>query len=318
MTGEHDGLVPRRKVVAMGAAAAGVAVAGAPHLAFADAGPSPEGASGRLPVQAMESILELEGTVTNGVLVIDVARDDIGNSRGPLDVLFTPAFEIDGTLTFQPLAGNRAFFNGDLALKPEETNRFIDAIFANGLVFQAFHQHFHEMRPQVWFIHFRGVGEPKALARKVRNVLGATSTPLPQTLPPAPKTPLDPDRLARILDGDAEVGEDGVVTVSVSRTDRVTIDGVVVSPEANISSNIMFKPLGRSGTAAVAAPDFSMTGPESARVIPLMRHQGWEIGCLYNQETDEQPQLFFSHMVKRGEPYELAREIRKGLDLTAV
>ena len=51
-----------------------------------------------------------------------------------------------------------AFFNGDLALKPEECNPFIDAIIANGLIFQAFHQHYIETHPNVWFIHWRGEG----------------------------------------------------------------------------------------------------------------------------------------------------------------
>ncbi len=105
----------------------------------------------------------------------------IGDSQGPLGVTFTPSFEIDRTLTFQPLGHRLAFFNGDLALKPEETNPFIDALLVNGLIFQAFHQHYIEMKPQIWFIHWRGIGDPIKLAEAVHNVLKATSTPLPQT-----------------------------------------------------------------------------------------------------------------------------------------
>jgi hypothetical protein len=41
-----------------------------------------------------------------------------------------------------------------------------------------------------------------------------------------------------------------------------------------------------------------------------------DIGCLYNQETDEVPQLYFSHMWKTGSPYDLAQSVRKGLLLT--
>lgn len=129
----------------------------------------------------------------------------------------TPSFEIDGTLTFQPLGKNLAFFNGDLPLKPTETNPFIDAVLENGLVFQAFHQHYIELHPQVWFIHWRGIGDPIKLAQAIHNVLKVTSTPLPQKMPSKPKTPLDPKRLARILHGQASVGEQGVVTVNVSR-----------------------------------------------------------------------------------------------------
>jgi hypothetical protein len=42
---------------------------------------------------------------------------------------------------------------------------------------------------------------------------------------------------------------------------------------------------------------------------------GWQIGCLYNQEPAEQPQLYFEHQFKAGDPYQLAAEVRKGLDL---
>ena len=51
-------------------------------------------------------------------------------------------------------------------------------------------------------------------------------------------------------------------------------------------------------------------------VVSLMRGAGWQVHCLYNQETAESPQLYFSHMLKTGDVYELAAEIRKGLDLT--
>lgn len=38
--------------------------------------------------------------------------------------------------------------------------------------------------------------------------------------------------------------------------------------------------------------------------------------CLYNQETDEHPQLFFSHRFKTGDPYQLAQEVREDLNRT--
>jgi hypothetical protein len=52
-------------------------------------------------------------------------------------------------------------------------------------------------------------------------------------------------------------------------------------------------------------------------VIELMlNHLDWYQGCLYNQETNEHPQLYFDHMVKVGNAYQLAAEIRRALDLT--
>jgi hypothetical protein len=57
-----------------------------------------------------------------------------------------------------------------------------------------------------------------------------------------------------------------------------------------------------------------MLGQDVNPVMKVMRSANWDIGCLYNQETQEQPQLFFSHQIKTGDPYQLAREVRAGLD----
>ena len=105
-----------------------------------------------------------------------------------------------------------------------------------------------------------------------------------------------------------------MVTVYVKRRDLITLGGVKARPETNVATNVSFEPLDASGTQTAAAPDFSMEGQEVDRVMRTMRGQGWDIGCLYNQETGERPQLFFSHQFKTGDPYQLAAEIRKGLD----
>jgi uncharacterized protein DUF1259 len=207
-------------------------------------------------------------------------------------------------------------------LEPE-TNPFIAALLQHGLVVQAFHQHL-PMVPQVWFVHFRGIGDPIALARAARAAIDVTRTRLPQQPPQHPTTPLDAQRLGRILHGQATVGNDGVVTVTVLRTDRILLDGVRVAPQCGISTTIEFKPsrkddAGKGGGQANAqvCPDFSMT---SAEVVPVVKRMliehHWSQGSIRNDETNEVPQLFWDAMVKEGDAYQLAQEIRSGLDLT--
>jgi hypothetical protein len=310
--------ITRRRALALGGgAAAGGLITSSPLLTAAQASAMPKRKQhGKLPAGKMQQILDAEGTVSDGLLSIDIARSDIGQSSGPLGVTFSGSFEIDGTLTFEPLGDHLAFFNGDLPLLPQETQPFIDAVIANGLTFQAFHQHYIEMNPQIWFIHWRGVGAPLALAKAVRNVLGVTATPFPQTMPKNPTTPLDSKKLAKILHGDAQVGDNGVVTVGVNRKDHIVVQGTQLNPASNIDTEVQFQPRASDGSMADAAPDFSMTGPEVMPVVETMRAQGWFVSCLYNQETQEHPQLFFSHMLKTGDPYTLAAEIRRGLDKT--
>lgn len=124
-------------------------------------------------------------------------------------------------------------------------------------------------------------------------------------------------KLAAILGGDSSVGDNGAVTVTVPRRTPVLLGGVRIKPELGVSTNVQFQPLGH-GQAAIV-PDFSMTSAEVNSVTRTMRRYGWDIGCLYNQETAEQPQLyFFSHTFKMGDALCLAREVREGLEHTDV
>jgi uncharacterized protein DUF1259 len=287
---------------------------GGPPAAAPDSHKSSEATP--LPVKTMESILQAKGSVSNEVLSVGIDRSDIPNVQVH-GIPIKPSFEINGDLSFQPIGNGSAFFNGDIPVKPSEINPVIDAIINNGLSFQAEHQHLYDFEPMVWFIHMRGKGDPLRLASAVHSVLKATSTPLPQEPPAHPSTPLNKGKLKRILHGyEAQVGEDGVVTVFVARRNPIKIEGVHVKPQTNIANNIAFEPLNAQGTEAAAVPDFAMEASEINPVMTVMRNQGWDIGCLYNQETDEHPQLFFSHQLKTRDPYQLAEEIRKGLNQT--
>ena len=267
-----------------------------------------------LPVQQIEHILQGPGTVSNGVLSISLSRTDLGTVKGPLGVPFEGPFELMHDIYFQSLGNNKAILNGDVTLLPKEVNPFIDALLASGLVLQAYHQHYIEENPQTWHIHFRGVGDPLDLARALHKAIKVTGTPLPQKAG-STTTPLDANRLGKILGGDASV-DDGVVNVEVARKNRIRLGGVEISPYLNVATTIQIKPLDKGGSKAAVGPDLSMTADEVVPVTRLIRQKGWFDGCLYNQETDEQPQLYFSHMLKVGDPYELAREVRKALDLT--
>ncbi|HWE12747.1 MAG TPA: DUF1259 domain-containing protein [Solirubrobacteraceae bacterium] len=271
---------------------------------------------GTLPTKPIESAMQAQGTMINGDLSVGITRTDLTNVTLN-GVPIKPSFQLNGEIDFQSLGHGRALMNGDLAFKPGELDAAISAIVGNHLTFQAEHQHMYDFSPAVWFIHLRAKGNPVTIAREVHNVIKTTSTPLPQSSPSNPPTPLDKGRLQKILHGyDAEVSDNGVVTVYVARRNPVYIDGIRVNPATNIATNVSFEPLNSSGTQAAVIPDFAMQANEINRVVGAMRARGWDIGCLYNQETGESPQLYFSHEFKTGDPYQLAQEVRDGLNQT--
>jgi hypothetical protein len=304
----------RRSALGAGAAAAGLFVA-SPRSALAKSHVLKK--HGKLPAAKMQEILQTEGDLSGGVLSVDMDRDDLaGKVKGFQGIEIKPSFQLDAEFFFQPLGNELAVVNGDMPVLNDEVTPVIDQILRSGLVFQAFHMHFFDWDPVVWFIHVRGVGKPLALAKAVRDAVGKTAMPFPQKAPSNPTTPLDPHALGKILGGAAQTLSDGVVTVTVERKDTIVVDGVEFDPGLNIGTTVAFQPLDNSGKRVAVVPDFAMTAGEVQPVMKTMRAQGWEIGCLYNQETAESPQLFFSHQIAIGDPTTLAKQVKRGLDHT--
>ncbi len=325
---DSKNLISRRRALALGSGFAGgiIAMGATPlHAALKNSALSaqplqagtPDSGSSPLPVSEIEDIIQGQGTVTNGVLNIQLDRDDLHvvNAQG---VPFKGAWEINDELYFQSIGSGRAIFNGNLAVVANETNAVINRILSSGMVLQGYHQHFITLNPNIWFIHFRGVSDPRTLAEMVHYVIKATRVPLPQTMPSNPKTPLDYKRLGEILGGNAMVGSEGVVTVDIPRKEMVMLGGVRVKPDLGILNEFAFEPLSNSsgGNNCAVGAQFSMLQSEVDRVFRVLRHYGFSTECLYNQETDEQPQFFYNHAVVTGNAYSRAYQLREALNLT--
>ncbi len=184
----------------------------------------------------------------HGVFMTEIGRKDIGNVQGPMDVVFTPDFEIHYEFYFQALNNGGAMGDGELAVLPNEIDGVVQEILTQGLVFQALHQHFVGENPQIFHIHLRGKdNDPVHLAAKFRNVVAKTGTPLPQQKPKNPTSQLDHQRLAQIIGGDAHIGGGGIVHAMVPRRNSVKLGGEIVNPYLEIMSHIAFKPLDGAG-----------------------------------------------------------------------
>jgi hypothetical protein len=268
-----------------------------------------------LPVKEIEHIMQANGKMSRGVLTINMDRKHQKSSL-PGNIAVTPGVLLNAAYYFQASGDGKAIMNANICLKPSETNKFIDALIANGLTVQAFHQHLTDLNPMYWFVHFRGSGDPIKLAQSTREALKATSIGLPQHNPSHPPTPLDHEKLEKIIGGKAQVGSNGVVTVSVDRAEKFHLGGEKIHAGLGVAATIAIQPLDPQGTRALAIPDFALIAKEVNPVFSKMRAQGFIIGCLYNQETDEKPQLYFSHQWATGNPYDLAQKIRNGLNLT--
>lgn len=297
--------------------AAGAGAIGASSIAGAiKAAPMPRqhSSSAKAGFEKIQQILDVNGKVKHGLLHLEIDRKDIQNVtlRG---VPIKPDFQLNGDLYFQDLGNGEIVMNADFPLKAKELDSFIKQLVSNNIVFQAEHQHLYDFSPMVWFVHFRARGNPEKVAHGIKAAMNVTSAPFPQKPPGNPTTPLPHEQMSKIIGAEADLGEDGVVHFDVPRRESITLGGTQVNPYLNVASTIAFQPHG-GGQGAAAVPDFAMIASEINKVTSVMLELGWDIGCLYNQETDEHPQLYFSHQFKAGDAIQLAKEIRKGLEQT--
>lgn len=271
---------------------------------------------GTLPVREIEAIMQTTGTLSGGVFTISLDRKDL-KVVGPNGHPFAPPFALEHTFAFQPLTNGQAFMNAEFNFTPEELNPTMDAIMSTGLVLMAEHQHYIGEKPQTFHYHFHGRGKATDVARWAMKVVKASGTPLPQRKPAKPTTPLPAQELARIIGGKAQVVSDGVVQIAVTRPETFVEAGVVLRPTLNVEHHVNFQPLNDRGTEANCGADFSLLGPEAYPALKTAHAQGFQVHCLYNQQTMITPQLFFSHNLKAGDPRALARSVRRVLDTVA-
>ena len=315
MTTQTGPTLTRRNALKMGAGITGGLITAATFGRRVALAQDSEDATNTVPSPAaqrqIESILQAEGKVSNGVLSIAIPRNDI-TSVQLHGTPISPSFQINGTVVCQKGDNGNIMMNADMCLKDDELQPFISALIKHNLVFQAEHQHLYNLDPLVWFIHYRGMADPQTLAQSIKAALNTTSTPFPIKSPPKPTTTLPAAQIGRIIGAKPSVASGGVVMLQVPRAEPMMLGGMRINPYLNVETPIAFEPL--QGGKAAAVCDYGMIASEINAVVGLMQQQGWESGCLYNQETDEKPPLYFDHMFKVGDPIQLAQEIRSGLN----
>jgi hypothetical protein len=105
--------------------------------------------------------------------------------------------------------------------------------------------------------------------------------------------------LAATLDSmDAHVVRDRFVRVRNPEVMKGSRSRVHVKPEMGVEHTVNFEPLGGGRTAV--APDYALISSEINPVMSIMRRHSFAVHCLYNQETAETPQLYFSHQLAVG------------------
>jgi hypothetical protein len=121
-----------------------------------------------LPAADMDRILGRSGKPVGGVYQFGIPRAEAIHEGG---MTIPPSMGMSTAINFQPLGNDRAATTGDFVLLAGEVNPVIRALHAGGIAVTALHSHMLQEEPRLFFMHFWGVGEAKALATTLRQAL---------------------------------------------------------------------------------------------------------------------------------------------------
>ncbi|MEO6564167.1 MAG: DUF1259 domain-containing protein [Nitrosospira sp.] len=276
-------------------------------------------ALGTLDMAQIEQLTGLKGTYSKEENVFKVSKPR-SEVKVQVDKWAMPPFMgLTSWAAFTPAQDGQIMMMGDTVLFEDEVNPVMSVVFDAGLEVTALHNHFFLEEPKVYFMHIGGVGSAAYLAAgvkkiydkvaEIRAVQPIPSSEFPKTISKESKISVEP--LETIL-GIKGVSKDGIFKVTIGRP--ATMHGMPIGKEMGVNTWAAFA---GSDSQAVVAGDFAMLADEMQPVLKTMRTGGINIVAIHQHMTHDQPHYLFMHYWGKGNAQELAKTIKKALDIQA-
>jgi Domain of Unknown Function (DUF1259) len=260
--------------------------------------------------QDVLKLLDRKGDFKAGVLKVNVPRSDL---KMTIQGVSTPTpFGFGGWLSMTKTSGGTDVMMGDLVLLQDEVNPVMSALLDNGIEVTALHNHFFWDEPHVYYMHVHGMGNVGDLARRVRPGLDLIGhvTPTPVTALSATGTPLDREKLSKIIGHPGEQSG-AVFKITIGRDDLGMKDhGAAINARMGLNTWAAF-----FGTQedAVVAGDIAMLEGEVTPVLKALRKNGLDVVAIHHHMTGEQPMVIFLHYWGKGPAEKLANAFKAAL-----
>jgi hypothetical protein len=267
---------------------------------------------------SIEQITGLKGTYSakEDVFKVSLPRTDV---KVRVDGWGLPPFMgLTSWAAFTTNHGRRAMTMGDIVLFQDEVNPAMSAALESGLAVTALHNHFFFDEPKVYFMHIDGTGEVSKLAAGVRNVFDKVNEIRSKNTQPtggfvAPAIPeqssISSRPLQEILGVEGQVSE-GMFKAVWGRT--TAMHSMSAGGEMGVNTWAAFA--GRDDNAVMDG-DFAVREYELQPVLRALRKEGINIVALHSHMAGEKPRILFLHYWGRGKAEDLARALRRTLDV---
>jgi Domain of Unknown Function (DUF1259) len=265
----------------------------------------------------IERLTGIKGTFSKDENVFKVSkpRTDV---KIQVDQWPMPAFMgLTSWAAFTPGPNSQVMVMGDTVLFEDEVNPGMSTAFDAGLEITALHNHFFFDQPKVYLMHISGMGDLDQLATGVRKVFDKVAeirrahptptTEFPKTI--ARENSISAAPLEAVFGMKGQTSN-GMFKVVIGRP--ASMHRVPVGKEMGVNTWAAFA---GSDDQAVVDGDFAMLEDELQPVLKTMRAEGINIVAIHQHMTHEQPRYLFLHYWGKGKALDLAKAVKKALDV---
>ena len=228
-------------------------------------------------------------------------------------VKLAPGADMSSDFSFMK-AGNETMMVGEIMVKDDEVANTTRMLASSGIEETALHNHLLHMSPHIMWLHVHGYGDAVEIAKAIHNITAANGGVFSMSADTeAPSLSMDTAKLDSII-GYNGTQEDGVYAFSIPRNDEIRMNGMVLPPEMDISTEISFQPLGDGKSAAIG--EFVLETNEVEPVLHSLSGNGIEVTALHSHMLTEEPRLFYLHCWAKGDTEKIAQAFHEALKKT--
>ncbi len=228
-------------------------------------------------------------------------------------VKLAPGADMSSDFSFMK-AGNMTMMVGEIMLKDDEVANTTRMLASSGIEETALHNHLLHMSPQIMWLHVHGYGNAVEIAKAIHNITAMNGGVFSMSDErEAPSLSMDTAKLDSMI-GYNGTHEDGVYAFGIPRNDEIRMNGMVLPPDMDISTEISFQPLGNGKAAAIG--EFVLETDEVEPVLHSLSGNGIEVTALHSHMLTEEPRLFYLHCWAKGDTEKIAQAFHEALKKT--
>lgn len=254
----------------------------------------------------VQKIFGQKGIQQGNTIRINFTRTDIPLKINGREV--QPNMALGGYVSFSPMH-DHSMMMCTMVLLPSEVEPVIEKLVANNIEVAAIHNHLLGENPRIMYLHCSAHGDAVKLAKAFKSALSVTKTPL-SSKTVYQKSDINWKNVESIIGAKGQK-QGSLIMFTIPRADKIYDMDTEIPTLMGVGQSINMQ---KVGNKAISVGDFVVTAKEVNPLLKALTNNGIRVTSIHNHMLDENPRTFCLHYWGYGDPDDLAKGLKAGLN----